>query len=236
MEVREVLCLANSKKRGGRCMAGLYADGGGWVRPVSLEREGTLTEETLRLTDGAIISPLDVVRVQFGIRRPEPHQPENRLITHAPWERACSDLADAHIALLRDSLVRGPELLGDCETSVPYLNFLKHPAHASLALIAPDNLQWVIRSNAVGERRTRIAFSLSGQIYQLPVTETCWAERLKEQPAGIYPMETAGITPDWRVLVTISLSEPFQFVEKIEPFCYKLAAAVIPVPAEWFGD
>ena len=233
MEVREVLCLANSKKRGGRCMAGLYTHGGGWVRPVSLDREGILTEETLRLTDGSIAGPLDVVRIRFGIRRPEPHQPENRLLSHAPWERGCDEITDAHIALLRGSLVSGPTLLGDCETRVPYLNFLKRRAQASLALIAPDNPRWIIKGTPAGERRTRIEFSLSGQGYGLPVTETLWIDKLKALDVGAYPMQVSGITPDQRVLITISLGEKFQSADNPEPFCYKLAAAVIPVPAAW---
>ena len=41
--VKRIVCLANSRKRGGRCVAGkeLLADGraGGWIRPVSAARK-----------------------------------------------------------------------------------------------------------------------------------------------------------------------------------------------------
>jgi hypothetical protein len=38
----EIVCLANSRKAGGRCIAGVRTDTGAWVRPVSSGREGTL--------------------------------------------------------------------------------------------------------------------------------------------------------------------------------------------------
>ncbi len=28
-----IICLANSRKNGGHCVAGLRMDGGGWLRP-----------------------------------------------------------------------------------------------------------------------------------------------------------------------------------------------------------
>jgi len=42
MPILRLVCLANSRKLGGRCVACLRLVGGGWVRPVSSFSDGTL--------------------------------------------------------------------------------------------------------------------------------------------------------------------------------------------------
>lgn len=42
MAALDIICLANSRKHGGRCVAGLRTDGGGWLRPVGTLLDGTL--------------------------------------------------------------------------------------------------------------------------------------------------------------------------------------------------
>jgi hypothetical protein len=42
MPTVEIICLANSRKHSGRCVAGLRTDGQGWIRPVGPSDNGTL--------------------------------------------------------------------------------------------------------------------------------------------------------------------------------------------------
>jgi hypothetical protein len=68
----EIVCLANSRKHGGRCVAGLRANGV-WVRPVSNYQDGTLYNQHYTLDSGAPIAVLDVVRMDVGQSRPVAH-------------------------------------------------------------------------------------------------------------------------------------------------------------------
>jgi len=86
MPAIEMICLANSIKLGGRCVAGLKTDGTGWVRPVSNRLERELTSMHYRLTNGTPVNLLDLVRLKLAEEKPLPHQPENVLIEKEPWE------------------------------------------------------------------------------------------------------------------------------------------------------
>ena len=77
MPTFEILCLANSKKHGGRCVAGLRTDGGGWVRPVADTEDGALFPEHYMLPDGSEPRIMDILRISPRECRPRPHQPEN---------------------------------------------------------------------------------------------------------------------------------------------------------------
>ena len=61
-----VVCLANSRKHGGRCVAGkVIGEPGGpyWIRPVSARPDGSLSLGEIRLPDGTLPQPLDIIQV-----------------------------------------------------------------------------------------------------------------------------------------------------------------------------
>ena len=87
MDEIEMLCLANSRKPGGRCVAGLSSDGT-WIRPVSTPESGALSHGQVMLgEEGRQVEPLDAVAVPVERPVPLPHQPENWLIVDHPWRR-----------------------------------------------------------------------------------------------------------------------------------------------------
>src|SRR5947208_1764927 len=137
MPVLDILCLANSKKHGGRCVAGLRLDGRGWIRPVTFEHAGTLFEKHFTLPDGSAARPLDVLRIRFATPHPEPHHPEDVWITHTPWELIARPAGVEVLPLLQTALVQGPVLLGNAENRVPFAQFAAMPAKASLAILVP---------------------------------------------------------------------------------------------------
>lgn len=231
MPVFDILCLANSKKHGGRCVAGLRTDGAGWVRPVSFEREGTLYEKHYTLEDGSEARVLDLLRIRFAIPRPEPHHPENRLITHIRWQLVSRPAPKEVLELLESHLTPGPELLGSLSDRVPFEAFEAKAAAGSLALVEPGDVQWIVKTSRAGERRTRVAFTLKGTRYSLALTDPDWERRLSSLPIGEHPRRAAGIADTTRLFLTVSLSEPFQSDDRAEKFCYKLIAAVIALPA-----
>src|SRR6266850_2762792 len=76
MPLVDLICLANSNKMGGRCIAGLRTDGGGWVRPIASETEhGQLYFRHFKLDDGSEPKVLDVIRVDLARAAPAPGQP-----------------------------------------------------------------------------------------------------------------------------------------------------------------
>lgn len=65
---KKILCLANSRKRGGRCIAGreLLADSPGpWIRPVSDREHEEVSEEERQFEDGSEPKVLDVIVVRL---------------------------------------------------------------------------------------------------------------------------------------------------------------------------
>lgn len=224
----EIVCLANSRKLQGRCIAGLRTDGQGWVRPVVQGGAGTLFPALYRLPDGTEPRLLDVIRVGCLLHRPEPHQPENSYIDGSPWTLVARPAPFTLRPLLRASLVRGPALLGDTCPKTPYGHFLSTPAPASLALVAPHNLQWHITMGSRGGRRTKARFSLDGTEYELSVSDPIWEQRLEHLPLGLHDQGVAELAAGERLVFTISFSEPAPW----DNCCYKLVAAVIVVPRQ----
>src|SRR5579864_5584579 len=111
MPTLDILCLANSYKRRGRCIAGLRLDGGGWIRPVARTPNGELYPEHFVLPDGSSPRVLDVVRVPLEGPEPSAHQPENWLVGDRPWQLVRRGLPANLAPLLRAQITDGPALL-----------------------------------------------------------------------------------------------------------------------------
>lgn len=227
----QFICLANSWKMKGRCVAGWRLDGHGWIRPVSSRPDGTLFAEYL-YGDGSEPALLDIVEVEVTAARPEVHQPENWVLGSARW-RLVRRIGPASAARqLAAAIVPGPVLLDNRSDSVEHAVLLKQPATASLALVEPQSIQWYITTNPFdGRRKTRCYFSLGSCHYDLAITDPLFVLRLGSLREGYHPRDAAGLAPDERVVLTVSLGEPFEKTGH----CYKLVAAVVvlpgPVPA-----
>ena len=223
MPTLDVICLANSWKHGGRCVAGLRMDGGGWVRPVSREPGGVLLAWHYTLASGGEAALLDVLQMRFVGPQPEPHHPENWLMDYGLWAIAARPTPqDIHRVLLQ-SLASGPALLGSMDKKISFATLQESHATQSLALIRPQRLHWQVSQNqASGKRRNRAVFTLDGAEYDLPLTDPAWLKRLESRPPGCYPWEPG----DGDALLTISLSEPFEW----DDYCYKLVAGVVALP------
>jgi hypothetical protein len=218
-----ILVLANSRKIGGRCVAGLSLERFDWVRPVSPEGEGELSDEACDV-GGRLPRLLDVVTFEHCGPEGDPAQPENVVLTDAPWtSEGRADRALAH-RMLRRAAQGAPPLLGNNGKAVP-----EHVAadgiDASLALIAPSRLRFG-HGPAVDreQRKPRALFDWGGQAWNLPVTDFIVGPRVIERPAGLYAWEELGLPAASALFLTMSLSLPY------EGWCYKLVAAVVPMP------
>src|SRR4051812_13996689 len=102
-ERREIVCLANSKKHGDYCFAGIDVKTRQWVRPTGRGEHGAVRRDEQRLEDRKLAAPLDVVRIPLGRPAEAPGQPENRRLVPGKWTRA-GRLSAAEARKLLDSL------------------------------------------------------------------------------------------------------------------------------------
>jgi len=224
------ICLANSRKHAGRCVAGLRLDCDEWIRPVSDDSEGTLVRRRYVLDDGNEVALLDVIEVNVSERRPKPYQPENWVLENDQWKLIGKlDPKEAYM-LLKRSLVSGPDLFGNKGDRVPLVGLQDHPVPGSLALIEPTHVSWHITASITGKRQTRALLSLNRAPYDLAITDPAWEQRLKNLDSGVHSREAADLRSDDTLLFTISLGGPFQGQ------CYKLIAGVILIPGVLWSE
>ena len=211
-------------------MAGLRTDGGGWIRPVASTPDGTLFPQHYTLTDGSQAKVLDVARIGLKEPRPEPHQPENWVISEKKWRLIARPASTEHQSILWDHIVSGPTLLGNQSDRIHIRTFEEEPAKASLALVIPTKIEWTIGKSVRGRRQTRAVFKLKGAMYDLVVTDTDWEDRLGRLPGGVYSLtdlKSIGLKPSDKFLLTVSLGESFPRDRPTHHF--KLVASVIQI-------
>jgi hypothetical protein len=219
---RTFVCLANSYKHGGRCVAGICVDNGAWIRLRGQAANGALDAHEYALDDGSEARLLDVVEVELHYALPSGCHPEDWQIAPAPWrliERAANPAQLQRIAASAD---KATTILRGYRDRVAADEIQTKPMLASLALIFPTEIWWWIREER-GQRKSRSIFRRHHVTYDFAVTDPRWLERLNLMPAGIYPHATfAGeAVQTW---LTISLSEAFY------GWHYKLVAGVIVRP------
>jgi hypothetical protein len=217
---RRIICLANSKKNLGRCVAGLELTGGNpgtWLRPVS-ERSGhELSLDDRRYEDGGDVALLDIVDITLLRHAPEGCQHENHVIDDTIYWRKVGTFPASD--LVRHARTAGP-LWVDGNSSYSGVNDrvaadvadqLRH----SLELVRPTKPIIFVAPGRV-KRQVRAGFHLGAAEYNLVVTDTKVEAAYLSRENGTYPLPG-------EVLFCVSLGEPFDGNR------YKLVAAVIAV-------
>ena len=220
---KRIVCLANSRRNQGRCVAGkeLLPDGrpGAWLRPVSNREGEEVAERERQYADGSEPRLLEVIALPVLHPQPVGYQNENwRLDPAQRWAKAGAivwdDLpqwADPDAPLWSD----GHSSAGGRNDRVPDADVGRHTD--SLRLIKVDSM--VVR---VLERRRlsdlypilRGVFRYNGADYSLRITDAEVENGSIELPYGDYPVGER--------YLTISLAaHPF------EGYVYKLIAAII---------
>jgi hypothetical protein len=219
-ETKLIVCLANSWKNQGRCVAGVeWINGhrGDWIRPVTL-RDGhgvSLTERRLR--DGREPAPLDIIAISLLVAQPAGHQAENWLLDPTfPWSKV-GDWRWHDLGSLEDEPI---DLWGIGVSSGKGVNDRVAEGSAasltnSLALIrvrAP--ILHVLDGGFQQVRReVRAIFEYRRTTYNLKVTDPAYAQHYLSRDDGRYRLGDC--------YLTVSLAEPFL------GFCYKVVAAIL---------
>lgn len=220
--VKRIVCLANSRKKLGRCLAGRELVGempGAWIRPVSDRPSQEVSEDERQFEDGTDPRVLDIIDVPLRGHRPENYQQENWLLDPDQyWVKVGRASWDDLVALADNPetlWVNGHETYHGLNDRVPLDLAMK--LRDSLKLIWVERVQLRVFRPSVdfGDSRRRIQarFRYAGTDYALRVTDPIIERRYLARPDGDYSLEEC--------YLTVSLGEPY------EGYCYKLVAAVI---------
>jgi hypothetical protein len=218
--LKRIVCLANSRKHSGRCIAGkeVLTNGyGGWVRPISARPAAEISEEERRYENGDDPRVLDIIDIPMIGASSHSYQSENYMIdAQGYWTKTATlswddlkQLVDKPTSLWSngDSSYNGQNDRVKVELASKLTN--------SLALIQPEaiNIQVKVEGAEKTRRKVRADFRYQGASYSLVVTDPI-AERLFLAKAnGTYPLES--------VYLCVSLGEQY------DGSCYKLVAAII---------
>ena len=235
---KRIVCLANSRKTGGRCVAGieLFAGGraGAWVRPVSARETQEVSDEERQYEDGSEPQLLDIIDVPVLHAQPTDYQKENWLLDPAyRWEKV-GELASRDLAALTDPV---EQLWTNRYSTRTGLNDRMPPTFAraaasSLRLIRVGRLGIAVSQPGLefGREQQRVQgrFRHAGADYWIYVTDPVFEGQYLGRPNGEY---TAG-----GCYLTISFGEPYVAAavqEQVEAgpqtagYNYKFIAAVI---------
>jgi hypothetical protein len=222
--VKRIVCLANSRKHSGRCIAGkevLENRYGTWIRPVSARPSAEVSEEERRYKNGEDPQILDVVDIPMLAPAPLLHQTENHIIDAECYWTKTGELAWTKL----EQLVDEPETLWSEGDSTYYgrndrvrLEVAGRTTN-SLVLIRPQALSICVQAEGTEfgnpRRRVRADFKYRVMSYFIIVTDPVAERAFLARPDGRYHIDEA--------FLCVSLGEPHT-----DNYCYKLVAAVIP--------
>ncbi|MEU7982856.1 hypothetical protein AB0B63_30530 [Micromonospora sp. NPDC049081] len=219
-ETKIIVCLANSWKNHGRCVAGVELINGrprAWIRPVSA-RDGHAVDLTeLELFGGGDPAPLDILKVPLLTAQPKGHQTENWLLDPTRWWSKIGEYHWSDLVNLKDKPV---DLWGTGDSSGKGTNDRVAESAAmyltsSLALIRVRELELHVFDGGFGQvkREVRAIFRYGQATYNLAVTDPVYRDEYLSRDDGRYQLGAC--------YLTVSLAEPFH------GFCYKVVAAVL---------
>jgi hypothetical protein len=218
---KTIVCLANSRKMSGRCLAGKEVDKNNvftdWIRPVSSRGSQEISEEERRFKDGTDPKLLDIIQIEMLAPQPHAHQSENHLIDPSQhWVY----LASAGWASIQKAVDEVETLWANGHHSYNGINDRVPEGQVaslkgSLLLVRPQNLilSVAVEGGQYRKRKVRAQFEYKGERYIVAVTDPVIERKLLSKEDGNYKVEEA--------LLCVSLGEPY------EGYCYKLVAAVI---------
>ena len=216
-----LVCLANSRKLSGRCIAGkIFTHGirADWVRPVSSRVTGELSNNEISFQQGGPLKLLDIISLKLLSSVSHPYQSENWLNdVKTSWERV-GELAEKKLDELCDEpntlWLNGYHSYNGLNDRFPVEIAREHIVN-SLRFIKPESMIICVEEELNGKIKVRCRFAHNGETYALVVTDPVAEKKYLEKGNGEYPMNSKN------TYLCISIGEPYQ------GFCYKLAAGII---------
>jgi hypothetical protein len=208
-----IICLANSYKHGGRCIAGIDVDSGKWIRPVPDGNGGAVTS-TVRLIDGKEPQILDVIDIPILDSGPdEGCQPENRTLKSGKWKKVGQITAQDLLQYCGDDSV---VLHNDLKYVSPdFFTTLPKSEWQSLQLVHNSNVRF---GSAYKPDQWQVAFKDgNGHSLVLKLTDPIISDKLRRSEK---------ISKN--CILTVSLATPWSPQGSTKPkLCYKMIAGVV---------
>lgn len=222
--VKRIVCLANSFKIGGYCIAGkeILPNGkiGGWIRPISERPSAEIRPAECQYQGSGSPRLLDIIDIHLLKHEARGHQTENHVIdAHHAWTK----IGRFPVESVPQLLDAPPRLWIDSDsTSTGFLNCLSQEEAASqdysLVLIDPNKPEVEIGLNPFNKRRTyMVDFGYGPSTYRLKLTDPVLISALKNKEEGVYALDDS--------FLCVSLTEPWN---QDNNRCHKLVAGFIP--------
>jgi hypothetical protein len=220
--VKRIVCLANSRKLNGRCIAGKELRDGrpvGWLRPVSSREHEEVSEYERQYSDGSDPQILDVIDVPLLDAKPNGYQQENWLLDPDQYWKRIGRFEWADLAKLVDPVeplwIDGNRTYNGLNDKIPLVQ--AGMVRSSLRLLSVESLTLSVfrPGEAFGnpKRRVQGRFRHGMSEYRLWVTDPRYERAYLAKPDGDYRVGTS--------FLTISLGESHNGA------CYKLIATII---------
>jgi hypothetical protein len=213
LETIRIVCLANSRKLGERCIAGVDLETGKWVRPVN-EGGAELSLKDINYEDGSTPQVLDIINMPVIKRQPLYYQPENWVINRKNF---WSKVGRLPVSKLQQYCENLPFIFYNSSDRLPQDFILSKGIEQSLILVEVEGIciekklpPW--RANS----QVRATFKYNGIFYDLAVTDIQWEQKFSGQQIEIGEYPCKG-----RFLLTIGLGKEFKGEH------YKLIVSII---------
>jgi hypothetical protein len=208
--VKRIICLANSRKLNGRCVAGkeLSRDrSGAWIRPVSAREHEEVSEYERQYEDGSDPRVLDVLDVPLLGPRPRGYQQENWLLDPDQYWTRSARATWPDLALLVDPIeplwICGLRTYTGLNDKIPLVQ--AGAIQSSLRLLHVERLELCVYKpgEAFGnpKRRVQGRFRHESNQYHLWVTDPIYERAYLLKEDGDYTLGEC--------FLTVSLGEPF---------------------------
>ena len=222
--MKRIVCLANSRKLNGRCVAGLELIGGsaaGWIRPVSKREHQEVSEYERQYNDGSDPLVLDLIDIPLLEARPGTYQRENWLLDPKRYWTKVGTVGWNDLSRFETSSplwINGRSTYHGLNDEVAATEADQLDSSLALIHIVELRLRVFAPGSAFGDakRRVQASFEHGATRHRLWVTDPTSERRFLAQPDGEHRMGEC--------YLTVSLGEPFNHA------CHKLVAAIIEPP------
>jgi hypothetical protein len=220
--IKRMVCLSNSRKLSGRCIAGKEvapAASGTWIRPISAREHGEVSEYERQYEDGSDPRVLDIIDVPFISHNPKDFQQENWLLDPEYYWVKVGAASWTDLMQLADPIQRlwidGIHTYNGMNDKI--LLAQVGGVKSSLRLLRVTSLRiCVFKPGAAFDnpkRRVQGRFKYFNTEYHLWITDPIYERAFLARPDGEYTLGES--------FLTVSLGEP------LDNACYKLIACII---------
>lgn len=216
---KRIVCLANSRKPGGTCVAGKeVSDKKTWIRPIGIHETGSVSARERRYDDGSEPALRDIIDVPLKESCPKGCQTENWLLSderwkkvqRVGWEQLSEFLDDVDVLWINGSDTKHG-INDEMEESVA------DTLESSLYLISVDCLTIIVLHYG-RKLRVQAQFRYRSVDYGFWVTDPRYESIYKKEGVGEYSLGES--------FLTVSIGEPIRKGYSRRMYCYKLVAAI----------